>query len=92
MSRKPESTSLAFHTRRQRPVFRLGDGTEIGVENRRTVQFDLDVRATNRDLLKVPLAGGPQVTSMRRNESVHRTVILPRIELSVLGIFRIEYL
>ena len=66
---------------------------EVGVENRKSIELDLDGRAHHGDLLEVPLTTGAQVAAVSGHHPVGGTVCLPRIDLvTVLLMFRIENL
>ena len=64
--------ALAAHV-----LFRLRN---IGVNDHRSVQFDLHPRSLNGNFLVVPLANRSLITAMSGDHSVNRAVILSGIE------------
>ena len=68
-------------------VLEFGHFRQVSVENDRTIQLDLDLRTDDGHFFVIPLANRPQITAMRRDHSIRRPVILPRIEFGVhLGV------
>src|SRR5262249_51813246 len=60
------------------------DLAEVGIDDDRPIQFNLDLRALDGAFLEVPFTDRPEVAALRRHHTVGRAAILPRVELGIL--------
>ena len=70
----------------------FGDLGQVCVQDHTTIEFDFDLGAFHSDFLEVPFSRFAEVTANGRNHAVSRPVILPVIQLGVLGMLGIEHL
>ena len=82
-----EMAARAVLARMRRIVHKLGDVTEVRIQNLGAVQFHFDGGPHHGNLLVIPLAYGMLITTQGRHHAVGRAVGLARVNLFAGALF-----